>query len=164
MILTLASTHMSLANYGWKRRRKLRWFLILLSMVNLLSSPCSTLAFMNSNMNSKFNSNGSTCIRQTSFIKNTWQRERCSTLQSDTMLTMGKGDGKKKRKKQSPTATSTPLTQPAIPAIARVTSDSNISVGRQIQWARMKKAAFGNAGTAFRQRKVERTAYRKSLD
>lgn len=80
----------------------------------------------------------------------------------DTVLWMGKGDGKKKRKKKS---SSTPSLSsiPQETAPLRVTSDSNVSVRRQIKWARMKKE-INNSGTAFRQKNVKRTSYRKSLD
>jgi hypothetical protein len=44
----------------------------------------------------------------------------------------------------------------------RVTSDSNVPVRRQLQWARMNKM-FRTSGTAFRQSNVKRTSYRKSL-
>lgn len=76
-------------------------------------------------------------------------------------ITMGKGDGKKKRKKKS-TADAAPQPQVAAPAPLRVMSDSNISVKRQIRWAKMKKE-YASGGTAFRQRNAQRVSYRKSL-
>ena len=45
----------------------------------------------------------------------------------------------------------------------RVTSDSNISVKRQIKWARMKKE-YSQVGQSFRQKKVVRTKYRRSWE
>lgn len=78
---------------------------------------------------------------------------------------MGKGDGKKKRKKKSSTPTlSAPAPVTPAPPPQRVSTDINISVRRQIKWANMKKEAARNAGTAFRQKKHQRTRYRKSLD
>ena len=79
---------------------------------------------------------------------------------------MGKGDGKKKRKKKSDTTShTTPLqtSQPTEPQPMRVTNDSLIPVRRQIRWAQMKKEAERHSGTSFRQTNVKRTKYRKSL-
>ena len=81
-------------------------------------------------------------------------------------LVMGKGDGKKKRKKKD-TTSMTPSPKPSSssssssPAPLRVTNDINIPIRRQIQWARMNKEA-AKTGTAFRQKRVERTRYRRA--
>ena len=89
--------------------------------------------------------------------------------QSSSRLEMAKGDGKKKRKKKSAAAApKTPnVAAPAASAPAaipmRVMSDSNISVKRQIKWARMKKE-HSQVGQSFRQPKVVRTKYRRTWD
>lgn len=81
---------------------------------------------------------------------------KCTALQ-------GKGDGKKKRKKQSSTP-SAPSPVATAPAPLRVTTDINISVKRQIKWAKMKQE-YAKAGTSFRQSNIrKKTAYRKRLD
>mmetsp|Transcript_37686 Transcript_37686/g.82571 ORF Transcript_37686/g.82571 Transcript_37686/m.82571 type:complete len:418 (-) Transcript_37686:64-1317(-) len=85
-----------------------------------------------------------------------------SNLRRRSCLDMGKGDGKKKRKKKpaaSPAAS--PAPSDALPM--RVTSDSNISVKKQIKWARMKKE-YSQVGQSFRQKKVVRTKYRRTWD
>mmetsp|Transcript_32991 Transcript_32991/g.74665 ORF Transcript_32991/g.74665 Transcript_32991/m.74665 type:complete len:418 (+) Transcript_32991:178-1431(+) len=75
----------------------------------------------------------------------------------------GKGDGKKRRKKKSSAPNSSPE-EAAQPAPLRVSSDSNVSVKRQIKWARMNKEYF-KSQTSFRQNNVKKkTAYRKRLD
>ena len=78
---------------------------------------------------------------------------------------MGKGDGKKERKKKSAAAPKTADTTASAPAAIpmRVTSDSNISVKRQIKWARMKKEQ-SQVGQSFRQQKKVRTKYRRTWD
>jgi predicted RNA-binding protein with PIN domain len=76
-------------------------------------------------------------------------------------ITMGKGDGKKKRKKKS-ASPSIAVAEVAAPAPLRVRNDINISVTRQIRWAKMNKE-FQKSGTSFRQTNVKRTAYRKAL-
>ena len=92
---------------------------------------------------------------------------RASYLQqSSSRLEMAKGDGKKKRKKKSAAETNV-APAPAMSAPAaiptRVMSDSNISVKRQIKWARMKKE-HSQVGQSFRQPKVVRTKYRRTWD
>lgn len=71
---------------------------------------------------------------------------------------MGKGDGKKRRKKAS-TDVSTTNDDEKLPEPLRVTSNSIISVRRQIEWARMKKD-IASSGNSFRNGKA-RTSYRK---
>lgn len=75
---------------------------------------------------------------------------------------MGKGDGKKKRKKKSATPATPANVQPANPPPQRVSTDINISVKHQIRWGKIKKAAAKQAvGQSFRKKKVERTAFRR---
>ena len=88
---------------------------------------------------------------------------RASCLQqSSSRLEMAKGDGKKKRKKKSAAQTNAaaPAASPPAAIPMRVTSDSNISVKRQIKWAKMKKE-YSQVGQSFRQPKVVRTKYRR---
>ena len=88
---------------------------------------------------------------------------RASCLQqSSSRLEMAKGDGKKKRKKKSAAQTNAaaPAASPPAALPMRVTSDSNISVKRQIKWAKMKKE-YSQVGQSFRQPKVVRTKYRR---
>lgn len=143
---------------------------------------CDALSFLNSNgQRSSYNTVArlklSTCVIQekTTFVGNRFSTQPTfchwnsaterEVFQTSTLLMMGKGDGKKKRKKKSSNGTSTPAPMKPVansPPPQRVTSDSNISVRRQIQWARMKKE-INNSGSSFRQLNVKRTAYRKSL-
>jgi len=82
-----------------------------------------------------------------------------------TKLEMAKGDGKKKRtkkeKSEDPSRTSTTTAISPIPQ--RVTSDINIPVRHQIQWAKMKKE-YERASTSSFKAKNVKTAYRKKLD
>ncbi|KAL7486739.1 hypothetical protein ACHAW6_012326 [Cyclotella cf. meneghiniana] len=80
-----------------------------------------------------------------------------------TLLFMGKGDGKKKRKKQSTSFQSQPTQQMDQPAPLRVTNSINVPVKRQIKWAKMNQEYIKNSQTAFRQ-VTKRTSYRKQLD
>lgn len=81
---------------------------------------------------------------------------------------MGKGDGKKKRKKKSSSASSSSAPAPSTAAAAstpmRVTSDSNIPVRHQIRWAKLNKEYRNQASAGFRQKRVVRTAYRRTWD
>jgi len=81
-----------------------------------------------------------------------------------TKLEMAKGDGKKKRtkkeKSEDPSRTSTTTAISPIPQ--RVTSDINIPVRHQIQWAKMKKE-YERASTSSFKAKNVKTAYRKKL-
>ena len=54
----------------------------------------------------------------------------------------GKGDGKKRRKKKSSSPAPNSSPEALQPAPLRVTSDSNVPVKRQIQWARMNKVSL----------------------
>mmetsp|Transcript_38109 Transcript_38109/g.57020 ORF Transcript_38109/g.57020 Transcript_38109/m.57020 type:complete len:464 (-) Transcript_38109:85-1476(-) len=94
-----------------------------------------------------------------SFYKTTYRS-------SSSWLQMGKGDGKKRRPKKKSSDATPPSPQPAaaVSQPLRVTSDSNISVKRQIRWAQMKKEMERNSGTSFRQTNVKRTRFRKSLN
>jgi hypothetical protein len=144
---------------------------------------CDALSFLNSNgsvAHWKFSTSNLLLHKKTSlFVRNDFSTHSLSFVytsssacckrevfrRKSTLTMMGKGDGKKKRKKKSSNGTSTPApVQPAAssPPPQRVTSDSNISVRRQIQWARMKKE-ISTSGSSFRQLNVKRTAYRKSL-
>ena len=78
-------------------------------------------------------------------------------------LNMGKGDGKKRRKKASASSTSDSSSISGTstePEPLRVTSNSIISVRRQIEWARIKKEMNASSGSSFRNVKA-RTSYRK---
>jgi hypothetical protein len=94
---------------------------------------------------------------------------------------MGKGDGKKKRKKKSSPSTSQSSSssqseqhassssaaaaahqQPQQPL--RVSTNINIPVKRQIQWAKLNQAYLKSSQTSFRAPKKSRTAFRKRLD
>lgn len=78
---------------------------------------------------------------------------------------MGKGDGKQKRKKKSATPAAASVPQPSTPAPLRVTNDINISVKRQIKWAKMKQE-YAKSQTGFRQNNSVRkkVSYRRRLD
>jgi hypothetical protein len=54
--------------------------------------------------------------------------------------------------------------QPAAvtPPPQRVSTNINIPVKHQIRWAQMHKAAAKSSGASFRQKKVERTSYRRT--
>ena len=136
--------------------RRIRWILLLL-FVFLITSACDGLSFIHSV--SIISSRSGPVLSRTSFLQTKIRTESKCFYDEATTITMGKGDGKKKRKKKSATV-STPA--PPSPAPLRVTNDSNISVKRQIRWAKMKKE-YQSGGTAFRQKNVRRTAYRKSL-
>lgn len=87
---------------------------------------------------------------------------------------MGKGDGKKKRKKKSSSSSGSNAPAPAAAATTavsstpsppmRVTSDSNIPVRHQIRWAKLNKEYRNQASAGFRQKRVQRTAYRRTWD
>ena len=77
-------------------------------------------------------------------------------------LQMGKGDGKKKRKKQSPADTPAVVTSANAPL--RVSNDINIPVKRQIQWAKMNQD-YVKSQTSFTQNNMKKkTSFRKRLD
>lgn len=81
------------------------------------------------------------------------------------VLEMGKGDGKKKRKKKSTTASASPdPPAPAQPAAPRVSSNSNIPVRDQIRWGQINKEYAKRAAPGFRQKKQQRTKYRRAWD
>ena len=92
-----------------------------------------------------------------------WKNSACSPFQKKSCLFMGKGDGKKRRKKKS---TSTPAPpqqhQSQQPPPQRVSTDINIPIRRQIQYAQMHKQAAKQSGASFRQKKVVRTKYRRT--
>ena len=76
---------------------------------------------------------------------------------------MAKGDGKKKRKKQSDSSSSSSPSPAPQPAVPRVTNDINISVRRQIRYAKLNKQHRESGSTSFRQaKKVVRTKYRRT--
>lgn len=75
---------------------------------------------------------------------------------------MGKGDGKKKRPKKKKLAAPSMEAAPLMPPPQRVSTDINIPVKHQIRWAQMHKKAKQSAGQSFRQKKVERTSYRRT--
>lgn len=84
-----------------------------------------------------------------------------------TLLFMGKGDGKKKRKKKSTIEGSagqpaTPHSQTAQPL--RVSNQINVPVRHQIRMAQLSKEMNKQASTSFRQKRVERTRYRRTWD
>lgn len=81
------------------------------------------------------------------------------------LLYMGKGDGKKKRpKKSSSPASSSSTPEAPVPAPLRVTTDINISVKRQIRWAKMNQE-YIKSQSSFRQNNIrKKTSYRKNLD
>lgn len=159
----------------WKRKRKNSPHFILLSLLAQLvfcaSLPlCQSYSIGSSYLSSSTHSFPSIkYTSKTSFLRPmdfTHTYSSSSTYNdnnhhSSDMLTMGKGDGKKKRKKKS-AAPAVTATEPAAPAPLRVRNDINISVTRQIRWAKMNKE-FQKSGTAFRQTNVRRTAYRKAL-
>ncbi len=102
---------------------------------------------------------GSTCVVSCSLLR--WD-ENLNTLPArKSFLIMGKGDGKKKRKKKSSPVSSaaTPLPQPAP---QRVSTDINVPVRKQIMYGQMRKEAAKQTGTSFRQKKVQRTKYRRT--
>ena len=80
-----------------------------------------------------------------------------------SVLFMGKGDGKKRRKKKSAMSNQDSSDDgngaEALPAPQRVTSNSLVSVRRQIRYAKMKKELMSSS-TSFRST-AARTAYRK---
>jgi len=82
------------------------------------------------------------------------------------MICMGKGDGKKKRKKKNKNKNNSPLNGPSSSssqesAPLRVTNNINIPIRQQIKFAQMKKEAQRHSGASFRQKRVERTSYRR---
>jgi hypothetical protein len=93
-----------------------------------------------------------------------------SSRQRRTFLDMmGKGDGKTSKKKKKPASSaSTPpsassSSQPSPPP-QRVTTQINIPIKRQIQYAQMHKAAQSASNPGFRQKKIEKTKYRRTWD
>jgi predicted RNA-binding protein with PIN domain len=79
-------------------------------------------------------------------------------------LHMSKGDGKQKRKKQSPAQAATPPPATSANAPLRVSNDINIPIKRQIQWAKMNQE-FIKSQTSFTQTNPKKkTSYRKQLD
>jgi predicted RNA-binding protein with PIN domain len=83
---------------------------------------------------------------------------------STTALLGSKGDGKQRRK-PTPAAVSTPTSTPPIaPQSPRVSSQINIPVRQQIKWAQLNKEIQREGATAFRQKKVERTKYRRAWE
>jgi predicted RNA-binding protein with PIN domain len=83
-----------------------------------------------------------------------------------SFLVMGKGDGKKKRKKKSsaPSSSSTSSASAQKPPPQRVSTDINVPVRLQIKYGQMRKEAAKQTGASFRQKKVQRTKYRRSWD
>ena len=100
------------------------------------------------------------------------------TRRMSIVLGMAKGNGKKKRKKKSAasSASSAPSTSAptsggasssastaAAPPL-RVSNQINIPVRHQIRIAQLNKQATKQAATGFRQKRVQRTAYRRAWD
>jgi hypothetical protein len=80
-----------------------------------------------------------------------------------SIISMAKGDGKKKRKrKEKPAAL--PPSAPVQPIAARVSNDINIPIRRQIRYGKLNKQHRQTGSTSFRQTtaKVVRTKYRRS--
>lgn len=77
---------------------------------------------------------------------------------------MGKGDGKSKKPKKSKATPAIEAVVVSKPPPQRVTNDVNIPVRYQIRWAQMHKKAAKAEGPSFRQKKVERTRYRRAWD
>jgi hypothetical protein len=75
---------------------------------------------------------------------------------------MGKGDGKSKKPKKSKATPAIEAVVVSKPPPQRVTNDVNIPVRYQIRWAQMHKKAAKAEGPSFRQKKVERTRYRRA--
>ena len=137
--------------------------LFALSLLFCISTKCNAFSFMDSKHHFRLQSTR-TKISNQNFPQTMWQRQSYDRCCSSTMLRMGKGDGKNKKKKKQRASSSPASSTPDVPGTAplRVTSDSNVPVRRQLQWARMNKM-FRTSGTAFRQSNVRRTSYRKSL-
>lgn len=79
----------------------------------------------------------------------------------NSMITMAKGDGKQKRKKQTPSSSPAPAL-PAQPNAPRVSTDINISIRRQIAYGKLNKQMRAGGATSFRQAKKVRTKFRKT--
>lgn len=77
----------------------------------------------------------------------------------------GTNDGKKKRKKGTSSAAPSQAA-PALPAPAaqRVSNDINVPIRQQIAYGKMNKKFREGGTTAFRQKKVVRTKFRKAWD
>ncbi len=152
----------------WKRKRKSKSSCLLISFIVQVilcaSLPlCQSLGIRSSSMHSH-SSPSIIYSSKTSFLRpmdTSYEYSSTTYYDNNDLLTMGKGDGKKKRKKKSATPSVTTTEVPA-PAPLRVRNDINISVTRQIRWAKMNKE-FQKSGTSFRQTNVKRTAYRKAL-
>jgi len=80
-----------------------------------------------------------------------------------SVLYMGKGDGKKKRKKKDKSVPSSPSAS-TDPAPLRVTNNINVPVRHQIRMAQLNKEAARQSSPSFRQKRVERTRYRRTWD
>lgn len=124
-------------------------------------------------------SQGYTHVKASTFVvspllllKGNWQDQVTSSLACHntlpvrrSFLVMGKGDGKNKRKKKasssakSASMTTTPQHQPPP---QRVSTDINVPVRMQIRYGQMRKEMDKQASTSFRQKKVERTKYRRT--
>jgi len=147
------------------RKRKLAFALSLIILS--ISTNCNAFSFIHSKPRTWLQSTKSNLRLETSTsTQMLWQRESGdgSACASSTVLMMGKGDDKKKKKKKKASvAAPSSAIEVSTPAPLRVTSDSNVSVRRQIQWGRMNKE-YRNSGTAFRQTNVRaKSSYRKSL-
>ena len=76
----------------------------------------------------------------------------------------GTKDGKQNRKKLSDSATPSQPAPAPTPAAPRVSTDFNISVRRQILYGRLNKQLRAGGTSSFRQKKVEKTKYRRTWD
>jgi hypothetical protein len=84
--------------------------------------------------------------------------------QHRVIVTMGsKGDGKKQRKKKSTieTTMSSAATTPQQAPPLRVSNRINIPVRDQIRIAQLNKESSSHEGSSFRQKKIDRTSYRR---
>jgi predicted RNA-binding protein with PIN domain len=81
-------------------------------------------------------------------------------------MTMGKGDGKKKRKKKDNASSGSPglkTPEASSPPPMRVSNAINIPIRRQISYGRMNKQMRQSGSMSFRQSNV-RTKYRRTWD
>lgn len=88
-----------------------------------------------------------------------------TTSHARSFLMMGgTKDGKQNRKKLSDSATPSQPAPAPTPSAPRVSTDINISVRRQILYGRLNKQLRAGGTSSFRQKKVEKTKYRRTWD
>ena len=139
-------------------RHECNGFSVLSSIIPFQRSASFKLSLCSSSTANSF-----LCYSSLSIIKRADSQEYIN-YHPKSFWSMGKGDGKKRRKpKKSVTSDVENLTPLGVtPPPQRVSTQINIPVRYQIRWGQMKKEVAKSTSPSFRQPKVVQTKYRRT--